>query len=292
MSAPLVILVNAQAGALHPTATPADIEAAAAGLGLAVEVIPCDSPDDMRRRLRAAAEEGAERIAVAGGDGTVALAVQELAHTPTALGILPQGTANNFATSLHLPQDLAEALGVLQAGRVRTIDLGKVGSRYFTESAGVGLFADALLLYGPRTGKSLPRLIYAVARILFSLHAHRLRLQLDDEVVVERALMCTVANSPRLGLGAPVAPDALLTDGHLDVVVIGDLTRFELVRYYLAVMNESHLDLPKVSSAKARRVKIDSPARLQVHCDDKIVGTTPAVITAEAGALRVIVGAT
>ena len=183
--------------------------------------------------------------------------------------------------------------GILLAQTLsRPIDLGRIGGRYFTESAGIGLFADALVLYGTRTGKSLPRLIYAVVRLLLSVHAHRAKLTLDDSVVVERAVMCTVANSPRMGLGAPVAPDALLTDGHLDVVVIGDVSRLDLIRYYLAVMNQTHLELPGVSSAKARSVKIECRRRMQVHCDDRIVGTTPAVITAEAGALRVIVGAT
>lgn len=292
MSAPIPILVNASAGALHSTPGPEAIRAEAATLGLEVDLISCDSAEEMRARIRAYVEAGAERVAVAGGDGTVGLAVQELAHRSTALGIIPQGTANNFAAALHLPQELAAALGVLQTGRVRLIDLGRIGGRYFTESAGIGLFADALVLYGTRTGKSLPRLIYAVVRLLFSVHAHRVKLTLDDSVVVERAVMCTVANSPRMGLGAPVAPDALLTDGHLDVVVIGDVSRLELIRYYLAVMNQTHLDLPGVSSAKARSVKIECRRRMQVHCDDRIVGTTPAVITAEAGALRVIVGAT
>lgn len=292
MSVPIPILVNASAGALHATPGPEAIRAEAATLGLEVDVILCDSAEEMRARLRAYVEEGAERVAVAGGDGTVGLAVQELAHRSTALGIIPQGTANNFAAALRLPQELAAALGVLQTGRVRPIDLGRIGGRYFTESAGIGLFADALVLYGARTGKSLPRLIYAVVRLLFSVHAHRVKLTLDDSVVVERVVMCTVANSPRMGLGAPVAPDALLTDGHLDIVVIGDVSRFELIRYYLAVMNQAHLELPGVSSAKARTVKIECRRRMQVHCDDRIVGTTPAVITAEAGALRVIVGAT
>ncbi len=58
----------------------------------------------MRPQVRQLVREGVEKVAVAGGDGTVSLAVQELAYSNKALGILPQGTFNNFATALRLPQ--------------------------------------------------------------------------------------------------------------------------------------------------------------------------------------------
>src|SRR5690349_9625514 len=113
-------------------------------IGLDVEVVAVESPHEMRWRIRQLVASGAERVGVAGGDGTVSLAVQELAHGDTALGIIPQGTANNFATALRLPQDLPSALRVLNEGNILAVGLGKVAGRYFTESAGVGLFADAL----------------------------------------------------------------------------------------------------------------------------------------------------
>ena len=179
----------------------------------------------------------------------------------------------------------------MRIGHLRAIDLGKIESRYFTEAAGIGLFADGLLHYGIKTGKSLMRLLYSVARLYFSVKAQRIKLTLDDKIVFERAMMCTVANSPRMALGVPVAPGALLMDGHFDVVVIGNLSRMELIRYLMAVTNQTHNDLPKVTTTKARRVKIECGRRMRIHCDDQIVGTTPATITTEPGALRVVVAA-
>jgi YegS/Rv2252/BmrU family lipid kinase len=283
------ILLNLKAGALHATPGVEEISELAEKLGFDVDVIPAGPPGEMRRQIQDLVRSGVSRLAVAGGDGTVHLAVQEVARTGVALGILPQGTANNFATALHLPLDLSAALRVVQEGHPRDVDLGRIGSLYFTEAAGVGLFADALALYGPRAAKNPARLFWALLRLFLSFRAHRVRLTVDDKVIQERAVMCTVANTFRMGLADPMAPGARVTDGMLDVVIVGDLTRRELVQYYRAMKAQSHLQLPKVSRVRAKKVLIESRRPMRVHSDDRIVGTTPVEIRAEPRALRVLV---
>ncbi len=290
MSAALCpILVNERAGALHATAGREQLEALAADVGLECRVLPTASPEETRCLIRRLVEARTPRLAVAGGDGTVALAVQELAHTDTVLGILPQGTANNFASALRLPMDLPSAMRVLAGGEEREVDLGRVGTRYFTEAAGVGLFADALALYGRGTNKDILRGLYALYRVILSMHAQRVRLTLDGETLTERAVMCTAANTYRMAYAAPVAPGAKVTDGLLDVVIVGDLHRRELVPYYRAIRAQAHLGLPKVQGARAREVRMEARGKMNVHCDDQVIGTTPVTIESEPGALRVLV---
>lgn len=282
------ILMNSRAGALHVTASVDQVRRMVQEIGLDAEVIGTRSPKEMCQIIRRLVQSGAERIAVAGGDGTVALAAQELAHTQTALGIIPQGTANNFATALRLPQDLPSALRVLLDGEVRAVDLGKVNDRYFTEAAGVGLFADALALYGSGTNKAIFRALVILVRLILALRAQRVRLIVDGEVHTERAVMCTAANAYRMAYAAAVAPGAKLTDGELDIIVVGDLTRGELLSYYRAIRAQMHLGLPKVTTFRAKEVTLLSARRRNVHCDDRVVGITPVTITAQPGALRVL----
>jgi YegS/Rv2252/BmrU family lipid kinase len=288
VSAPYTILVNSRAGLLTST-TVEQFSLAAEQAELDVDVVPTSTPDEMCAVIRRLVAGGAERLAVAGGDGTIAHAVQVLAHGPTVLGILPQGTANNFATALRLPTDLPSAMRVLRDGEIREVDLGKVGGRYFTEAAGVGLFADVLALYGAGTNKNFLRALYAMTRVILSMRAQRLRLYVDGELHVERAVMATAANTFRMGVSAPMAPEAKVTDGKLDVVVVGDLMRRELLPYYRAIRAQVHLQLPKVSSLKAREVRIEAARRMNVHADDRVVAVTPVTITAQPGALRVLV---
>lgn len=283
------IFVNDRAGALHATAGETQLRQMAQEIGLRANVVATTSPSAMQATIRRLVASGAERVAVAGGDGTVALAVQELAHTNTVLGILPQGTANNFATALRLPQDLPSALRVLAEGVVQRVDLGKVGDCYFTEAAGVGLFADALALYGPRANKNFVRTLYAVTRLFFSVRARRVRLMVDGELHSERAVLCEAANTFRIGHAVPIAPGARLTDGLLDVIVAGDLKQSELIPYYRAFRAQLHSHLPKMSALKGREIRIESRHTMNVHCDDRVVGTTPVTITAQPGALQVLV---
>jgi diacylglycerol kinase (ATP) len=283
------ILVNQKAGALRVTADPQDVRCLAEEAGIDAEVVETASAEELRETVRRLLTRGVRQIAVSGGDGTVACAVQEMAYTPGVLGILPQGTANNFATALGLPREADAALRILRDGVVREVDLGKIGDRYFTEGAGVGLFADALAWFGSTGSKNPFRALFVLVRIILSLRARRIRLVFDGQPVAEHVVMCTVANSYRLGPGAPVAPQARVTDGKLDVVVIGDLGRLELFRYYQALRRKQHLSLPKVTSARASEIRIEARRPMRVHCDDQIVGVTPATITSHPRALKVVV---
>jgi diacylglycerol kinase (ATP) len=101
--------------------------------------------------------------------------------------------------------------------------------------------------------------------------------------------MCTVANSYRIGMGAAVAAGASVTDGFLDVVVFGDLTRTELIRYYRAIKTHAQFDLPKVSRHRAKEVRIEAARPLPLHVDDQVLGTTPALVRVVPRSLKVIV---
>ncbi len=283
------ILVNARAGAFHNSPTPQQLQELAQEIGLQAEVIPTETADEMRQILRRLVREEYPKAAVMGGDGTVALAVQEIAYSDTALGIIPQGTFNNFAMALRLPPDLPSVLRVLRDGAIRSIDLGKVRDRYFTEAAGVGLFADALAIYGSDPSKSLVRAVRTAAHLLLSYRPYGVRLVVDGETMVERAVLCAVANTYRTGSAVPIAPEAKVTDGKLDVVIVGDLKRSELIPYFRAVRATRHLSLPKVTSFRAKEIRIETRRPMRVHCDDQIVGTTPITVTAEPKALKVLV---
>jgi diacylglycerol kinase (ATP) len=285
----LPILMNTRAGAMHAASGKEQLERMARDVGLEILIIHTESKQDLKQTLKRLVAEGAEKVAVAGGDGTVELAVQELAHTDTALGILSQGTFNNFATTLRLHHNLPAALKTLKDGVVRAVDLGKIGDRYFTESAGVGLFADALALYGQGTNKNFLRGAYAFARLAVAFRPREITLTLDGEVHRESVALCEVANTYRIAQAAPIAPEADIADGLLDVVLFTDLKRSELPAYLRALRAQIHLGLPKTKTFRAREITLESARRRNVHADDEITGTTPVTITVQPGALKVLV---
>lgn len=291
MSERCPVLVNLRAGALHEQSGPEQLRRMARDVGLELQLIPTRSPDQLRAELKRLVDQGAEKVAIAGGDGTVALAVQELAHRPTALGILSLGTFNNFATALRLHHNLPAALRTLKCGVVKAVDLGKVGDRYFTETAGAGLFADGLALYGSGSNKNLLRGAYAGLRLALSFRAREIEVIVDGQTHPERVTLCEVANTYRFAQAAPIAPEARLDDGLLDVVVLADLRRRELLPYLRAIRAQMHLGLPKVRVLRGREIILRSRKPRNVHCDEKLVGATPQTIRVQPGALRVLVDA-
>lgn len=287
-SRPIPIVLNASAGALKATAGVEALQEMAQKAGVEAQVLGSESPEDMAETVSRLVRDGADRIGIAGGDGTVSRVVPLLAHTTTAMGIIPQGTFNNFATALRLPADVPSALKLLKDGRPVPVSLGKVGEAYFTEAAGVGLFADALAIYGGQSNKNFFKAFFAIARVFFSMRSRRMRLVLDGEPLYQRAVWCTVANTYRMAQGLAIAPEANLTDDVLDVVVVGDLARLEFVRYYRAIRAQTHTSLPKVSIHKVKSIRIEAHDVASVHADDRVVAHTPVEIRIDPGALRVI----
>ncbi len=307
-----LILANPKAGALKAMAaeTPdaaADAEnppdaltrlsqaAHTAGLTEAV-VREVPAPEQLPALLQNAQAEGIDTIVAAGGDGTVRTIAQALIGSPLRLGILPMGTANNIARSLGLPFDLDAALAVVAENRARAMDAGRIGTEYFLEAAGVGLFADAIQGFGadePHPQEWL-EILRVCAPLCWNPRARHLELILDGVPLEEETIMVTVANAAYLGASMAMAPDASLSDGLFDVVIVGALTRWEMARFGLALLRGRHLELEKVRRVQARTVEIRRRrARLRplpIHADDHIAAHTPARLEVVPNALRVLVG--
>ena len=266
----------------------------AASAGLCADVEPIVAPDKLPERMRMAEREGYDTVAAAGGDGTVRSVAQSLIGSRLRLGVIPVGTANNIARSLKIPFENQAALEVLAQGRERRIDIGKVGGEYFLEGAGVGLFADAIEAIG---GSELrPNQVLRILRLLGPLwwnpNVSSLRLTLDGVKQSEQAIMVAIANTPYLGEGIPIAPEARLNDGLFDIILIGEMTRWELAQFARSALRGTHLALPKVRRTQAQILEINRVYpklhALPVHADDHIAAHTPARFEVVPAALRVL----
>jgi diacylglycerol kinase (ATP) len=287
---PLLILANRSARALFRIGIRGALRSYARAAGFEPEVVNVRGRRHLQSVLRQRVVGRLPMVAIAGGDGTIHTAIQVLAKTDVTLGILPQGTANNFAAALRLPKDLPSAFRVLADGEVRSVDLGEAQGEYFAEAAGVGLFADVLAI--TRAGHDLRHILRGIRVILGTLlvnRPRRLTLTIDGEPHQEEALNVTVANSFSVGYNLPIAPTARVTDARLDVVVVGHLDRREMLTYYRALRAQSHLELPKVHLYHGSTVEIGARRSNVVHLDDRVRWRTPITVRVVPKALRVMV---
>lgn len=284
----LLVLANRSAGTLRRTGGESPLETAARRAGLEPEIVWTRGARHLQRVLRERVIGHVPRVAIAGGDGTLHYAVQLLARSGVTLGIVPQGTANNIATTLGVPRDPDEAFRLIASGSKRTIDLGLANGRWFTEAAGVGLFADLLHVTHASHGlqAAFRALRLTLATVLFRRPRH-ITLVLDGQPVLGEVLNVMVANTALVGYNVPIAPEAVLEDRQLDVITVAPLGLMEVIRYYRAMRRSEHIALPKVSRRLAARVSILTRGAARAHVDDRCILRTPLEIEAVPKALSV-----
>jgi diacylglycerol kinase (ATP) len=255
-------------------------------------------PGHARELALEAADRGFERVIAVGGDGTVNEVANGLVHSTTILGIIPAGTGNDVAHNLGVPAEPAAAASLAANGSARPIDLCHVqtGDRaaYFVNVAGFGFDAEVawrvnrspFMRFG---GGTLPY-VFGVLATLWQYRAPGMRLSLDDRALDRRVFLAAVGNLPTYGGGMRIVPDATPDDGMLDVCVVADLSRLEVLRLLPRLYSGGHVGHPAVELFRCRSVSADADGRVLCQADGEIVGRLPARFSVLPAALRCVTG--
>jgi lipid kinase YegS len=184
---------------------------------------------------RFAAEAGeADLLIAAGGDGTLNEVVHGLMDLSKAarpvLGVVPLGTANDFATGCGIPRDPEEALVLCMKGQGVPIDIGKANEHWFLNAASVGFGAEVTAATPPELKRLLGQAAYTVmgAILAMNVHHYRGRLILPDREITGSGPMAIVGNGRQTG-GIQVAPRARIDDGLLDLLVVRQIPAMALL---------------------------------------------------------------
>ena len=223
---------------------PAFVNAKAGSAEAAMKALSADSrfevhetkPDDLARAIAAAVRDGADRILVCGGDGTIATGAAAVAGTRASLALLPGGTLNHFAKYLGIPEAPGEALTVAATGVARRVDVGYVNDHLFLNTSSVGAyvtFVKARERLEPWLGYHLASAAASI-RILWRLPRFRVNLDVEGESRhYETPLLFVGVGERKLTLGAF---GSRKEDGQrgLHVIVVRGGTRSSLVAVALA----------------------------------------------------------
>ena len=245
-----------------------------------------------------AARKGAKLIIACGGDGTVSEVANGILSSgkDAELGIMPSGTGGDFRRTLEIPSRSRDAARVLRIGRSVRIDVGRVSytdqngadaTRYFVGVASCGMSTKVI----ERVKTDEVSFVSALLKTAMRNAPVRLVVQLDDSH--ERHLVVSnlcIANARYFGGGMKIAPDAKLTDGRLDVISIGDLSAMKIFTSAPRVYTGSHLSMPEVSHALARKITVrasDRNAEVALEVDGELPGRLPATFQIIPDALRV-----
>ncbi len=214
-------------------------------------------------------DAGFTHIVAMGGDGTVNEVANGLVGSEATLGVIPAGTGNDFIRMTGIPADYTDAITVLQAGRVREIDLGQVGEdRYFVNGMGIGIDAqvarDVLKMEHMRGTLAY---LYAAVKEVFRFKAFPVSLSGDGWTAEHTCLSLGVANGKYCGGGFKLAPLADINDELIDIAAIEDFAKLERLVRLPQARKGTHLKLSRVHYRQEKAVRISSPARLIAHID-------------------------
>ncbi|MFZ1155124.1 MAG: diacylglycerol kinase family protein [Solirubrobacteraceae bacterium] len=295
MTAPLCLIVNPSAGGGKAARVLPDVLAALEGHGLQVRSELTRDLDHARELASAAALAG-ETVVCLSGDGMVGAVADTLREVPEALlGVLPGGRGNDLARVLGISGDPVEACATIAAGFSRRLDLGEVNGRAFVGIASVGFDSDA-----NRIANEAPaRLggfvyVYGALRALLAWRPARFEIELDPPSPHRNFVAYTIgaANSKTYGGGMRAAPDAMLDDGLLDVVVLESVSKIRfLTRILPKVFSGAHVHEPNVTVFRAHEVCISADRPFTMYADGDPIGELPVVVKAVSGAVRVLVPA-
>jgi diacylglycerol kinase (ATP) len=254
---------------------------------------PVRLPETVRHVLDDGSEYGL--LILGGGDGSVSSVVDFLAHHDVVLGLLPLGTANDFARTLGIPSDIEGACQTIAGGKVVDVDLGLAGDNYYVNVASVGLGVEATRALSPWMKKSTGPLAYPVAAIKAFLNHQPFTARLtfpdgDHEPVdYERLLQVAVGNGRFYGGGMVVAPESGIDDRRLDIYAIELGRRRDLIGIARYLRSGDFIREEGVSHFRTERVRLETEPDLPTNIDGEVVTCTPQNFSVDHNALKVLV---
>lgn len=238
---------------------------------------------DSVRFAREAVEVGVETVVAGGGDGTlnevVSGVVVDAAPGRTAVGLLPLGTANDFAHACGIPvDDATAALRLAAEAEPRPIDVGRVGERLFVNLATGGFGTRVTVETPPEMKRILGGVSYLLTglRRFNDISASGGRLVGPDFEWEGSFWALAVGNGRQAGGGIVMCPDAKLDDGLLEVVVLREMSPAERSETLAALLKEGvrALEREAVVHHRAPWVEVSAPEGLYVNLDGEPIHQT------------------
>lgn len=288
MTRSFAFLVNPASGGGAAPAAVVPVARTLRDAGCSVDVTYSPGPAACRELARAAVGRGEVVVAV-GGDGMVSSLAGTVVEAGGVLGIVPSGRGNDFARQLGIggsPDDVAATLLKAEPRRVDVVDVdGRtvVGSVY----AGVDSLASEIVDRAHRLPRSL-QYPYAAVRSIIEFRPSAYDVVVDGEAHRFEAFTVVVANSGYYGSGMHIAPDAVLDDGLLDVVVIRAASKLSLIRSMPKLYDGTHVDLDEVVVLRGREVSVAAADPVLAYGDGERLGPLPVHASVRPQALQVL----
>lgn len=295
---PATVFVNPTAGRGTAGRKLAAVREAFARRKYSVKIAESLSVEEFRCAVQGAVREGCGTLIAMGGDGTLQLLVGEVVGRDVQVGVIPTGGGNDFATALGIAKNVERAVEVIVRGKTRLVDLVRVRNAnglnaFYLGGGGIGIDAQALRYANGRFVKWPGRLRYLASAIaaLGGFRGVQVEAEFpgsDLQKVRKLVLLAGVLNTPTLGGGLRLAPQAALDDGLLEVVMIEMLRKTEVVALIPRLLVTGELKTKRVVRMRAAKITLTTKKETDFQGDGELLGKTPVEIENLHRTLRVL----
>jgi len=297
------LIVNPVAGAGRTAKKWPQIMNLLKSIGLRFEHDLTEAPGHAIELAKSAAKKGYELVVSVGGDGTLNEIVNGLYDAgcigDVMLGIIGTGTGSDYIRTIGIPRQHKEACQRLLNPRKLVVDLGVVeygsndpmAKRLFVNFAGLGFDAEVVKATTQRFKAlgSIPSYLMGLLTTFLFYKNKEVSLKLDGKAEDRKICTIVMSNGKYGGGSMLVAPHADPADGLLDVLIIDDLTKPDLLWSLPRIYRGTHLTHPKVTMKRAREIEIRPKQQMSLQADGELLGETPARFHVLPAALNVAI---
>jgi diacylglycerol kinase (ATP) len=235
-----------------------------------------------------------EIVVAVGGDGTVNEIASAIAGTDTVLGVIPFGSGNGLSRFLTIPMDAEGAIKTMNAGRIITIDAGKMNGQWFFNMAGMGFDAHISHVFANgSTKRGFVSYFKSSIQEISTYKSKSYHIEVDGVAYDREAFMLSMANSSQYGNNAHVSPHASVQDGLLDVCIIKPFPLWRFPEMGLRMFTKTADSSKYVEIIKGKHIVITRQQEGPIHLDgEPQVAGTDIDIEVMPHSLHVIVGGT
>jgi diacylglycerol kinase (ATP) len=273
----LKIIYNPAAGRGRARRHVREVEEYLRAGGARVDCEPSTGPDDLVRIAAESSRGGYDRVVVCGGDGTLNLAVREFDLERGTLGLIPTGSGDDFARVMGIPRNVRRACDVLMRGNIREVDVALANDLRYLGVAGLG-FDSEVADFANRNVRFLRGsavYLYAIFRVLPRFTPRPVELRSESATRQLRIMFAAVGNSRQYGGGIRITPDARVDDGLLDICIVHETTRVELLKTLPKAYTGAHVRSPFVEMGRGHTFHFTSDTPMAVYADGEPLTRTP-----------------
>jgi len=275
--------------------------------GYEFEAVLTECPGHATELARQALKRGYKTIMSVGGDGTMNEVVNgffqdgHLVDLDSRLVVFSRGTGCDFIKTLGINKGIEDLLTILTRNKEKQLDVGCVSfvdmtenmvRRYFLNVADIGIGAETANRVNKHSKllKGLLSFMFGAVSTIMLYKNKDFKVVIDDDIVLnERMNSVIVANGKYFGGGMKVAPDAMIDDGVFDIIILGDLSKAEIIKSFPMIYKGDHLSHPKVKHYRGRKIMIKSGGKGLIEVDGEIPGRDDAMFELLPEALKILI---